>query len=781
MSRSFSTIRQVRTPAFILALLLLSAGLIGMTSARGDGCFVLPFKWNKQKDINEPTQKAIIVREGRREDLILQVKYEGPANTFGWLIPVPELPKVEQASMDCFYELSRYTQEYMEPRRRAGFSGGAVYGGSVVEPVKVIEVKTVGAYRVTVLFPRDAGGLEKWLHKNDFVFPQKHTKVLESYLKQRWYFVAVRIDFAAGTGPAAAAASKEAAIHRQLASGELHPLRITFETEQCVFPLKISSVLEKSSEVQIYLLSAEPLIEKGVFEKKLRELHQWNVEREEALARDHPRVALLEKQLRLDGDYDPPVSPLGDESIEERRFRYGSDGYAAYATVSQVELPLCGKQLPGFAGKTWWLSKQTWIFKPEEMRDLVYQSAIPVLSQKLADEEGYFAALNLAYLGSNAVPAFLQALRSPDAAVRIRAALRAEWMQDEQLFRALAECVNDAEPVVRKLAILAAGRFWDDSKPALFLKLLRDRDERVRFAAAGTLSQHGEAVSNCFPALLQLLEEKDPSLQASTCRALSGMGLRPPVSKEALRRLLKAPRLDVYNTAYEWLWREHFDCSCDDAEPLLQNPSMAARLLGLRIIECAGSARAVELALPLLRDRERRVRYMARDVLSMLTEQEFSAETPDHWESWWKGHNSDLPQPKERDLIDCVREVGAYSGHFLHVFPYPIYPGHELTRLTELRQKPQPRRTPIEQRDCESYRRYARLARFLHQETVVGSFRYLGTGVPYGDATHVICYYRPNGSKPYRAVYGNLEVKDVPLDSLPPLEGPPGRRLLFQQ
>ena len=73
-----------------------------------DGCFV--FKWDKKTDINEPTQKAIIVYDAGREDVLLQVKYEGPLEEFGWLIPVPSLPKVEKASMEAFYELSQITQ-----------------------------------------------------------------------------------------------------------------------------------------------------------------------------------------------------------------------------------------------------------------------------------------------------------------------------------------------------------------------------------------------------------------------------------------------------------------------------------------------------------------------------------------------------------------------------------------------------------------------------------------------------------------------------------------------
>ena len=43
------------------------------TTSFADGCFV--FRWNKQKDINEPTQKAVILHDQNREDLILQVKW----------------------------------------------------------------------------------------------------------------------------------------------------------------------------------------------------------------------------------------------------------------------------------------------------------------------------------------------------------------------------------------------------------------------------------------------------------------------------------------------------------------------------------------------------------------------------------------------------------------------------------------------------------------------------------------------------------------------------------
>ena len=131
---------------------------------RADGTFVAPkFVWDKHKDINEPTQKAIIVYDAGQEDLILQVKYEGPVDQFGWLIPVPNLPTVRLGSMKCFYELSKFIQK--KQFEKMTFPGVATLGESndhgaaqsAELPVQVVETGTVGAYETAVLSARDSG------------------------------------------------------------------------------------------------------------------------------------------------------------------------------------------------------------------------------------------------------------------------------------------------------------------------------------------------------------------------------------------------------------------------------------------------------------------------------------------------------------------------------------------------------------------------------------------------------------------------------------------------
>ena len=63
----------------------------GSTYLYSDGCFF----WRKGADLYEPSQKAVIYHKNGREKLILQVKYEGPAEDFAWIVPLPAQPQVE--------------------------------------------------------------------------------------------------------------------------------------------------------------------------------------------------------------------------------------------------------------------------------------------------------------------------------------------------------------------------------------------------------------------------------------------------------------------------------------------------------------------------------------------------------------------------------------------------------------------------------------------------------------------------------------------------------------
>jgi hypothetical protein len=59
------------------------------------------------------------------------------------------------------------------------------------------------------------------------------------------------------------------------------------------------------------------------------------------------------------------------------------------------------------------------------------------------------------------------------------------------------------------------------------------------------------------------------------------------------------------------------------------------------------------------------------------------------------------------------------------------------------------------------------MVRFVRDQTEPDSFHYVGSGIKLGSAEEIVCWYRLKGASRYRAVYGDLQVRDVQLDDLP--------------
>lgn len=225
-------------PGALLAALLL---LVSAAEAQADGCFV----WKAGADLREPSQKAIIHFASGSETLILQVKYEGPAKDFAWIVPLPAQPKVEaiQAKDSPFAEISQFTQ------RRQRYEIDGLRGGPDAG-VTVLQRKVVGVYDIAVLAASDAKALSDWLARHGYGLPEQLRSVLGHYVQKRWVYAAMRID------PKALASDEV----KKLKTGELQPIRFTFASKQMVYPLRISSVNAGETEVLLYLLADAPLV-----------------------------------------------------------------------------------------------------------------------------------------------------------------------------------------------------------------------------------------------------------------------------------------------------------------------------------------------------------------------------------------------------------------------------------------------------------------------------------------------------------------------------------------
>ena len=77
--------------------------------------------------------------------------------------------------------------------------------------------------------------------------------------------------------------------------------------------------------------------------------------------------------------------------------------------VTPEKIPQCARDLVRLKGKNLYLTKQVCTFGPEEMHDLEFKPAIPLLAAALSDPVGDAAAAVLRLCGTNAIPALLAA------------------------------------------------------------------------------------------------------------------------------------------------------------------------------------------------------------------------------------------------------------------------------------------------------------------------------------------------------------------------------------
>ena len=203
-------------------------------------------------EVEMPAQQAIIVWDEDRghEDLILSIELLGSPEA-AWVVPVPALPEVEPASADWFETLADLTRP--ELRERIVYMSEIVVAeqvgvGEVVD-VDLLSREEVGIYDVSILSADEPGALPEWLHDNGYAFPEEGGPILDAYVEEGgWYFVAARV------------LPDES---DQLA-GDVHPLWFSFDTQQPIYPMRLTALLGESVEVLLYILAdhrmqAEPV------------------------------------------------------------------------------------------------------------------------------------------------------------------------------------------------------------------------------------------------------------------------------------------------------------------------------------------------------------------------------------------------------------------------------------------------------------------------------------------------------------------------------------------
>lgn len=130
------------------------------------------------------------------------------------------------------------------------------------------------------------------------------------------------------------------------------------------------------------------------------------------------------------------------------------------------------------------------------------------------------------------------------------------------------------------------------------------------------------------------------------------------------------------------------------------------------------------------------------------------------------------PTVTEEEMIEYFGALARFNGEIFPDTPRGMS-GHS-DALNLVYSKDKKDRSEAEQKMIDLQSKYIMAGlnmmpaqHFIDDKTVKGSFQYIGSKVPIGDAEAIICWYKLKATGKYRAVYADLSVKDISPDDLP--------------
>jgi hypothetical protein len=260
----------------------LAAGILFLgfkTQVKADGAIMPP---DDYYPVYETGQKAFIIYEDGKEELVISVSFSGKASDFGWVIPIPNKPEISKVDSSIFRKLSEATEpkdNLLDMIRGDSayypmYSGGDFLAGEEgltedKSTVEVIEEESIGIFDYAILKAGEVDDLKEWMEDNDYNLPSGEEDeediywwedtdsktqaelwsdalpIFQDYIDEDWYFVTVKVnnEYTDSSG-----------VKTQLEEGSIDPLRFSFETTDMIYPMKLTGLAQRSISVTLYVL-----------------------------------------------------------------------------------------------------------------------------------------------------------------------------------------------------------------------------------------------------------------------------------------------------------------------------------------------------------------------------------------------------------------------------------------------------------------------------------------------------------------------------------------------
>jgi hypothetical protein len=238
-----------RVLALLFALLATQLGSL-ISPAYACGCGAMVPDRAARLGVNRET--SVVRWDGRTEQIVMRFNVGGDAKRAAWIMPVPSRATVELGDPRVFGDLTWLTRPepkaryYFWPRDRDwpfSVGSGDLVGDApdrAAAGVGVVGREQLGDFDVARLTATDPDALRTWLEDNGFQLPDALATEVRPYVEQKWEYVAVRL------------APREPG---RTLRGDLDPLRIRFDSDRIVYPMRLSRMAKTPQSLGLYVLA----------------------------------------------------------------------------------------------------------------------------------------------------------------------------------------------------------------------------------------------------------------------------------------------------------------------------------------------------------------------------------------------------------------------------------------------------------------------------------------------------------------------------------------------
>ncbi len=259
-------------PTYLALGLALATAPLAQTALACGGCFSPPAPTIDQTVVQN-AERVLFYRDAttKKSTVWVEVRYSGLAQDFGWVLPVPKVPKVGVGSTVVFDALdqklrARYNIEYGQPENcrdawqgcneeqyypsagggdfggadttTAGDSSASDAGGPGAPKVEVLAQGTTGPYDYQVVASNDANMLYTWLNTRGYAIPEKSKPIIDSHIKKGDKFVAVKLSNGQGIKA-------------------IRPITLEMDDSEACVPLRLTSIAA-AEDMQVVVTVAGP-------------------------------------------------------------------------------------------------------------------------------------------------------------------------------------------------------------------------------------------------------------------------------------------------------------------------------------------------------------------------------------------------------------------------------------------------------------------------------------------------------------------------------------------